>query len=241
MKKISEGIVLGHIKYSDNRSIVHIYTKDEGRASYILAIPKSNNRHKVLSAMLPLSQVEICYLDSGTEGMRRAITIRLTKVYTDLRLDVVKGSISLFIAEFLEKCLKHNIPDDALYQYIESSLDYFDELDKYSNFHIEFLCGLCDHFGIRPGDLNISKDTNTVYWDFQEGNFVELMPSHSNFLDAELSATACRFFVKGQAPNINLERNERNRLLQALVKYYSIHLDGVSKIKSLEILQEVFA
>ncbi|MFV0345019.1 MAG: DNA repair protein RecO [Bacteroidales bacterium] len=241
MKKISEGIVLGHLKYGDNKNIVHIYTRDEGRVSFMATIPKGNNKHKVISTLLPLSNVEISYWDNGSDGMQRITAIRLVKAYKSIHLDVVKGSMSLFIAEFLEKCLKHNTPDGDLYRYIECSLEYFDNIDRYSNFHIEFLCGLSEHFGIQPGELDSHRHTNTMYWDFQEGLFVDVMPAHSNFLDSELSMTACRFFIRSHTPDINLSRSERNKLLHALIKYFSIHLDGINKINSLEVLQEVFA
>lgn len=241
MKKINEGIVLGHLKYNDNKNIVHIYTRNEGRVSYMTTIPKGNNKHKVISALLPLSNVEVTYLDHASESMKRITDIRLAKTYKTIHMDVVKGSMSLFIAEFLEKCLKHNSPDDDLYRYIEYSLECFDNLDRYSNFHIEFLCGLSEHFGIQPRELDSHRHTNTIYWDFQEGLFVDIMPAHSNFLDSELSIMACRFFGRNQTSDMNLSRSERNKLLHALIKYFSIHLDGINKINSLEILQEVFA
>jgi DNA repair protein RecO (recombination protein O) len=40
---------------------------------------------------------------------------------------------------------------------------------------------------------------------------------------------------------ISLTGNIRNDVLETLVRYYSLHLPGLKKIKSLDILKEVFS
>ena len=40
--------------------------------------------------------------------------------------------------------------------------------------------------------------------------------------------------------NILLNGNQRNEVLETLVRYYSLHLPGLKKINSLEVLKEVF-
>jgi hypothetical protein len=44
-----------------------------------------------------------------------------------------------------------------------------------------------------------------------------------------------------QAEKISLNKSSRLLLLDALVKYYEEHLDGMGKIKSVSVLKEIFS
>lgn len=77
----------------------------------------------------------------------------------------------------------------------------------------------------------------------KNGLFVPVPPVHGNYANEEISEILARFFSASYntANNIILTGSLRNEALETLMSYYSLHLPGLKKIKSLEVLKEVFS
>jgi DNA repair protein RecO (recombination protein O) len=74
------------------------------------------------------------------------------------------------------------------------------------------------------------------------GAFVSFPPDHGNYANKELSEILAAFF-SASYENVNrivLTGSLRNDVLDVLVRYYSLHLPGLKKVRSLEVLKEVF-
>jgi DNA repair protein RecO (recombination protein O) len=76
----------------------------------------------------------------------------------------------------------------------------------------------------------------------REGLYVAEIPLHDyimNVEEAELlrDLTETDLECLGEIP---LNRDQRVAMLSRLVEYYSIHLDAIRTVRSIEILQEVF-
>ena len=74
------------------------------------------------------------------------------------------------------------------------------------------------------------------------GIFVPVPPVHGNYATEEITNILADFFVSSydSIGNISLTGKMRNDVLETLVRFYSLHLPGLKKIKSLEVLKEVF-
>jgi DNA repair protein RecO (recombination protein O) len=75
------------------------------------------------------------------------------------------------------------------------------------------------------------------------GVFVPIPPVHGNYANEEISAILAHFFLSSydSVSNISLTGKIRNDILETLVRFYSLHLPGLKKIRSLEVLKEVFS
>ena len=75
------------------------------------------------------------------------------------------------------------------------------------------------------------------------GIFVPIPPVHGNYANKEITNVLADFFVASydNISKISLTGNLRNDVLETLVRFYSLHLPGLKKIKSLEVLKEVFS
>jgi DNA repair protein RecO (recombination protein O) len=75
------------------------------------------------------------------------------------------------------------------------------------------------------------------------GIFVPYPPGHECFADVGISGILAQFFSSSyeDTKTLILNGSLRNSVLDTLVKYYSLHLPGLKKIKSLEVLKEVFS
>jgi DNA repair protein RecO (recombination protein O) len=80
------------------------------------------------------------------------------------------------------------------------------------------------------------------WFDMREGLYVSTMPLHTHTMNAEEAEllrdlTECDLESLGEIP---LNRDQRVTMLSRLVEYYSIHLEAIRAVRSIEILQEVF-
>jgi DNA repair protein RecO (recombination protein O) len=128
-----------------------------------------------------------------------------------------------------------------MFDYIEESIIYFDGCrDGYANFHIAFLAGLSSFLGFEPGPRS---DTENVFFDMVNGIFVPIPPVHGNYANEEITNILSDFFSASydSISNISLTGKLRNEVLETLVRFYSLHLPGLKKINSLDVLKEVFS
>ena len=158
----------------------------------------------------------------------------------DIYSDIKKSSVAIFLGEVLTSVLREESPHEELFDYIEKSIIYFDRCrEGYANFHIAFLAGLSSFLGFEPG---IRKDANDSFFDMTNGIFVPVPPVHGNYANPEISDILARVFLASydSIRNITLNGTLRNEVLDTLMRYYSLHFSGLKKIKSLEVLKEVF-
>ena len=158
----------------------------------------------------------------------------------DIHGNLIKSSIALFIGEVLMSVLREESPQEDLFDYLRNSIIYLDtRKEGYANFHIAFLVGLCSYLGFEPGR---NYSTENQFFDMVNGTFVPVPPSHGNYTGNEISSLLAEFF-NSSWDNMNhvvLTGSLRNDILEIILKYYSIHLPLLKKIKSLEVLREVF-
>jgi len=75
------------------------------------------------------------------------------------------------------------------------------------------------------------------------GIFVAVPPVHGNYANEEITNILADFFIASydSINTISLTGKLRNDVLETIIRFYSLHLPGLKKIKSLEILKEVFS
>jgi DNA repair protein RecO (recombination protein O) len=159
----------------------------------------------------------------------------------DIQSNIKKSCIAIFLGEVLTSVLREESPHEELFDYINDSIRYFDECrEGFLNFHIAFLSGLSAFLGFEPGKRD---DPENAFFDMVNGIFVQLPPVHGNYAAADVSDILSRFFITSwdAMDNITLSGSKRNEVLETLLRYYSLHLPGLKKINSLEILKEVFS
>jgi DNA repair protein RecO (recombination protein O) len=159
----------------------------------------------------------------------------------DIQSNIMKGCVAIFLGEVLTSVLKEEIPNEELFDFIEESVRYFDSCrNGYANFHIAFLSGLSSYLGFEPSKRS---GTGDLFFDMQNGAFVSAPPLHGNYTDPEISDILAAFFSSSyrNIDKINLTGSLRNEVLEAITGYYSLHLPGLKKLKSLVVLKEVFS
>ncbi len=236
----TRGIVLHQLKYNDSGIVVQLYTRKFGRLSFLIRGMGSRNtgKHNVLFQPLFILDLEIYYKESREMQLIKEFSGSYSPA--DIFSDIKKTSVAIFLGEVLTSILRQESPDEELFGFIEDSIIYFDKRrDNFANFHIAFLAGLSSYLGFEPGSRSTRND---LFFDMINGVFVTVPPLHDNYTNPAISDILAAFFSTSydKSMKISLSGAQRNEVLEVLLRYYSIHLPGLKKIRSLEILKEVF-
>ena len=241
MLEKTRGIVLHQIKYTDSGIVAQIYTRKFGRQSFLIKGMRNRKtgKHNILFQPMFILDLEMNYKASHEMQMLKEFSVSFTPY--DIYSNIKKSCVAIFLGEVLTSVLKEESPHDEMFDFIEDSIIYFDRCKEgYANFHIAFLAGLSSFLGFEPGQ-RINKDD--AFFDMTNGVFVPIPPVHGNYANEEISNILADFFVASYdiIAGISLNGNMRNEVLETLVRFYSLHLPGLKKIRSLEVLKDVFS
>ncbi len=239
MYKKTKAIVLYATKYPKGY-IVHFYTREFGRLSCVINDVKSRHSPFRKVFLQPLSLVEVVFsIDSNSKLPRLRESVS-SCVYSSIPYDFCKNTVAMFLAEFLSKVLREEQSDAVLFDFVESSLLFFDtENLSLANFHIVFLLQLTYLLGIAPN----LENSNRAYFDMLESRFTANKPLHNYFLE-ESEKFALLQLMRMNYRNMgkfSFSHTDRVKILVRIIEYYQIHLGNFGTLRSLEVLQEVFS
>ena len=236
----TQAIVLHSLKYGETRLIVDMFTRSQGRQSFIVSIPKSVKGKIKKQLFQPLTLLEIESDLRPKLQLQKLSAVRLASPFSSIPFDPNKLSISLFIAEFLYYALRSEQHNEPLFDYIVNSIQWLDaQTVRFANFHLVFLMRLSRFLGFYP---NLEHYQSGDYFDLRESVFLSTPPVHRDFLHPQ-EAEKIQLMMRMDFPTMHLFRmshQERNRLLEVSLIYYRLHLPDFPELKSVSVLQELY-
>ena len=234
------GIVLNTIRYSDKHNIVHIYTDGRGLMSFAVPLGKTQSARMRNAMLMPLSLVTI---EAGVRSGRDLALLReiqrnypLATIYSN----PVKNAIALFISELLTHVIQEPEGNEYLFRYIEQSVQLLEQMPgQVANFHICFLFHLGAHLGIQP---NLESYQEGYWFDMTDGVFAAAaVRGHMNLQPQE--AQVIHLLSRMTFANMSFfrfNRDERNRMLDVIIRYYRLHNAAIGTLRSPDILKQLF-
>ena len=234
----TRAIVLSSLKFGDSDLIVKCFTASSGLKSYLLRnILKSKKGKFKVSLFQPLTILEIIASHKNKGNLERIKEAKVNYSYRTLHTQIVKSSMTIFIAEILVTTINEEAEDIDLFNFIEKSLLWLDQSVKISNFHILFLLKLSMYFGFYPDTDTLEKS----YFNLMEGVFQDLNTDKYSEKSQRVVNLKEFFGIDFDKSNeINLTKIERSDLLTLLLQYYQLHLHGFKNPKSLVVLNQIF-
>lgn len=240
MNEKYEGVVLRTIKYNDSLMITDIYTRQQGRRSFLLPVTHSKKARVRNVLFQPLSMVSFIAPRRGAKQLVRISDAQPYILYSSIPYDVVKSSIALYLAELLTYALREEEKDEALFNFIDRALVWFDSVTEgYADFHLVFMAQLLRFLGIAP---DMSAVSVNGYFDMQAGLIVREHPLHPHFLLPAATAGLARLFASDfiSVRSLALNGELRGSCLAVLEEYYRLHLPDFPPLRSGEVLRELF-
>jgi DNA repair protein RecO (recombination protein O) len=234
------GIVLKQIKYGETSLIAQLYTRRWGRIGVMVpgARTASKNRKSHLFQPLTLLELEI-YFKAGRD-LQNIKEVKNHSPFQHLTGDPVKSSVALFLSDVLSKVLREEEPNEELFDFLESHIQFLDATDEgIANFHLYFLLRLSRYLGFNPG---MPPARDHLWFDLSLGTFTETAPLHESFLTPELTRHLVSFLAvqASELASVSIDRQTRMELLEGILRYYYLHLEGLAEVRSHKILHALF-
>ena len=236
----TEAIVLHALKYGESRLIVDMFTKEVGRMSFIVPLPKTAKSRLKKQYFQPMTLLEIeCDIRQRAQ-LQKLKDARLLMAYASIPFSPEKLALSLFIAEFLYYALRSEQQNHVLFSYVCDSMQWLDTVETgFANFHLTFLMRMSRFLGFYP---NLDDYVEGCVFDMRSATFSLQVPTHRDFLQPS-EAQLIHLLMRMDFATMHLfrfSRHERNSIVDVLLHYYRLHIPQFPELKSLGILQELF-
>ena len=217
----TKGIVLNFIKFKESSIICKIFTESFGLQSYIVNGVRSFNKSKNMSLFQPLTILDLVVYNKSSANIQRLKEMKIDVIYMTNHTDIKKISVCIFLSELLSKILSNEPNQNEKFNFLYNSFLIYDSLEKnIKNFHIQFLLKLTKFFGFQISD---SSQITKAYLNKKKQN------------DFVMDCISMDYNSK-----IHSNYSERNDVLNSLIIYFSQSLGVNIKLKSLQVLKEVF-
>lgn len=235
MLQKTEGIVINTIQYSDTSIIAKIFTVDHGLVSFMIRGirgKKSNNKAVLFQ---PLSVLALDIYHQENKNLQSIKESKLIFHPVGIYGNIHKTSVVLFVAEVLQKVLKENYTNPALFDLLKQKIKELNDKPFDADFHLRLLLEISSELGFGPFDNYSEMD---CIFSIQEGKFVNDSLDHTGaYFMSRIDSEHFHFLLSGA--NINMDRDQRRSLLTEILKHFQFHNPGMSSIRSTAVLQEV--
>lgn len=235
----TRGIVFKVTDYAESSVIVQVYTEKFGLQSYIVNGAKKPKAKIHRNMLQPLHLLDMVVYHKNTGSVQRIAELKNSPLLQSIPYDVIKSSLVMFLNEVLYKSVKQQNGDENLFQFIFHSIELLDQQTASpANFHLVFLLRLSRYLGFYP-DRN--KPDGADYFDMKDGVFTKYKPENWQYLSPPHTENFFQLLKFGfeHIDNIHLKNDERRYLLNKLLEYYALHVEGFGNIRSHEVLEEV--
>ncbi|KRD11654.1 DNA repair protein RecO [Flavobacterium sp. Root901] len=233
----TKAIVISSLKFQEKSLIVKCFTLSNGLKSYFVRDAFSSRKaSQKIAYFQPFSILEIEAVHKNKGTLENFKEIKSAVPFQTIHTDIVKSTMVMFLSEMLHYSIQEEEKNEQLFLFLETALTWLDNHNEISNFHLILLLEITQYLGFYPDvseiDLPHFEMNDGVFTLFNKGN---VLSEHETNLFKKL------IDLKFDNDQKIFHVIERQILLKILVDYYSFHLEGFKKPKSLEILKEVFS
>jgi DNA repair protein RecO (recombination protein O) len=235
MLTTTRALVLRTIRHADHRLILKAFTEQYGLRSYVVRVGRKGGVSE--AALQALTRVELVADERSDRDLLVLRDLRVERPYMRIPFDPVRAAVALFVQEVLVKLLRGEAADPQLYGFLEEAVEQLDSRADLAHYPLQFLLQLSAELGFMPEPPLPGEDR----FDLKEGHFTSGAPQHGQTLPPALSAALASLLPLSlhQAPTPPLPSALRRDLLDHLLLYYRLHIDGLGELRSPGVLQQV--
>ncbi|RVU00333.1 DNA repair protein RecO [Mucilaginibacter limnophilus] len=235
----TRGIIFKTTDYSESSVIVQVFTEKFGMQSYIINGVKKPKAKIPRNMLQPLHLVDMVVYHKNAGSVQRISELKNSPVLQTIPYDVIKSCIAIFLNEVLYKAVRQQSADEQLFDFVFNAIEWLDhQNDGLANFHLLFLLQLTRYLGFYP-DKAGAKDA--AYFDMKNGVFSNYKPDGVLYLSPPHTQNLIKLLQSGfgASAQIRLSNDERRYMINKLLEYYALHIEGFGSIRSHEVLEDV--
>lgn len=233
------GIVFKTTDYSESSVVVQVFTQKFGLQSYLLNGVKKPKSKISRNLLQPLHLLDMVVYHKVSGNIQRVAELRSAGVFLTIPYDIIKSSLIIFLNEVLYKAIRQQSADEALFDFVFHAIAWLDnQQGNLSNFHLLFLVKLTRYLGFYP---QRASSGNAEYFDLKEGLFLRHKPAHALYLSPPHTQdfNLLMRYNFNEQPLLRIDSDGRRYLINKLLEYYALHVDGFGNVHSNEILEEI--
>lgn len=233
----TKAIVISSLKFQEKSLIVKCFTLSNGLKSYFVRDAFSSRKaSQKIAYFQPLSILEIEAVHKNKGTLENFKELKTAVPFQTIHADIFKSTMVMFLSEMLHHSIQEEEKNEQLFLFLETALTWLDHHDEISNFHLILLLEITKYLGFYP-DIS---EINLPHFEMNDGVFT-LFQGASVLSEHETNLFKKLIDLKFDNDQKIFHVVERQILLKILIDYYSFHLEGFKKPKSLDILKEVFS
>lgn len=234
-------ISLRTVVHNDRHDLLWAYSLEAGRVTFAIPAGQGREASRRRALLMPLGMVECMAEMKPGRDIHIMLEPRAIHPLPGLRSNPMKAAVAMFLAEVLAAVTREGAPDETMFRFVEASVMALDALPaaEVANFHICFLFGLGCLMGIEP---DVEGYSQGMIFDMIDGRFRSTAPIHGDFLDPQESQALVTLsrITYANMHAFRLTRHQRNRLLDGILRYFSIHLSQLGQLRTLDVLRTLF-
>jgi DNA repair protein RecO (recombination protein O) len=231
----TRAIVLKVIRHGDSTLVLKAWTAHAGLRSYM--VRAGGRRGSAMAALQALNRLELVVNEQADRDLHTVRELHVAEPFHRIPVEAVRGSVALFVQEVLYKVLRQESADEGLNAFLEEALEVLDTTPDLSHFPLLFLLSLSGHLGFLPEAPGPGEDR----FDLREGHFTKGHGEHAHTLGPPYSLALAALLGAGMnaLPAPPIPASQRRILLDYLLLYYRMHLEGMGELRSPEVLHQV--
>ena len=237
MQVKTKAIVISALKFQEKSLIVKCFTLSSGLKSYIVRDAFSSRKGSSKMAYFqPLTIIDIEAVHKNKGTLENFKEVKISSPFHSIHSDIFKSTMVLFLSEILHHSIHEEEKNESLFTFLEAALHWLDQHDEISNFHLILMLETTKYLGFYPD----TSDMDMPFFEMIEGVFTPFN-AISSLTEHETQLFKKLILLKFDNGQKTFHVIERQLLLKILIDYYSFHLDGFKRPKSLDVLKEVFS
>ncbi len=240
MMRKTRGIVLHTTRYGESSLVVHCYTEQSGRQTYMVKGVRKSRKQNRSNLFQPLFILDFEVYHKNSAGIQLVKEVNRAMPLNSMPFDITKSTQAIFMAEVLYRVVKEEESNPMQAHFLINTIQYLDALEESSpDFHILFMFQLSKHLGFYPQN---NYGDGGIFFNLASGRY----KSHIDDPEVQLNEADSRLWNSYMAldfqPIKETEFNgsHRKTMLNNLVRYFKFHVEGMGDIRSLEVLHTFF-
>jgi DNA repair protein RecO (recombination protein O) len=240
MIRKTRGIVLHTTRYGESSLVVHCYTEQSGRQTYMVKGVRKSRKQNRSNLFQPLFILDFEVYHKNTSGIQLVKEVNRAMPLNSIPFDIIKSTQAIFMAEVLYRVVKEEESNPMQAHFLINTIQYLDALEEASpDFHILFMFQLSKHLGFYPQN---NYGDGSIYFNLVNG----LYRSHPSDPEVQLNEADSKLWNSYMALDFqpiketDFNSSHRSTMLNNLVRYFKFHVESMGEIRSLEVLHTFF-
>ncbi|MBX2973080.1 MAG: DNA repair protein RecO C-terminal domain-containing protein [Flavobacteriales bacterium] len=235
MLHTTQAVVLKTIRHGDSTVVLKALTELLGVRSFMVRTGKKGGIAQ--AALQPLNRIELVAHEAPERDLLTVRELRVYEPYSRVSFDAVRGALALFVQEVLYRSLRGETADPGLFAFVQETLRAMDTAPDVRNFPLVFLVRYSEQLGFLPSPSGDGED----HFDLLEGEFVHGAGRHGHTMGPPLSLHLAALLPVDftTMDRIAIASAQRRELLDHLLLYFRMHVEGLGELRSPAVLHQV--